>query len=423
MSNIRTGVLRAVRLLPDAVKIGAAEDKTDFPTDHVAEQEENQISNEDLSEDMSSFSGSQVQFKTLEKKREENQKSYPSKNTENNAKQPTEKGPDPLLELKKQITDLRDSLSAAETAKADLTGKLASTERELGSVREACAQKEREVEAGAEAAKEQARTAGHEIGHSEGLESGYKDGIDKAKTEISEQYREKFSDLVKSFEGIASNLESKFTELVTLNSPRMLRLWQDMLEKMLQRELNVTPDAVLDVLSSVLSRLSDKNRILIYVAPEDLEILQDSLKGEFEDVLRGVKRLDVKPDASVDKGSCIVETDLGIYDARWRTQLDQIDGVFEKLLVQLGKPPKLKTEVHARPKKPIDADIEDISEDISTENTPEDVLEDDYVPEAEEDSGDSEASVAVTPQPKKFVPNKKAPAAKTLVSKKKSGTK
>ncbi|GHS89757.1 hypothetical protein AGMMS49957_13650 [Synergistales bacterium] len=404
MSNIRrTGVLRAVRLLPDAVKIGIDE------TALSADQEEEQISNEGSPDDLSVFSGSQIQLQAIEKKREENQKVDISKNTsksaenetDNTTKKQIEKEPDPLLELKKQIAELRDSVSSAEVAKADLTGKLASTERELGNVRDACAQKEREVEAGAEAAKEQARAAGREIGHSEGLERGYKDGIEKAKAEISEQYREKFSSLIKSLEGVSLSLESKFAELVEMNKPRMLRLWQDMLEKMLQRELNVTPDAVLDVLSSVLSRLSDKNRILIYVAPEDLEILQDSLKGEFEDVLRGAKRLEVKPDASVDKGSCIVETDLGIYDARWRTQLDQIDGVFEKLLVQLGKPPKPKTEVHARPKKPMEFG-EDSDEDEALDAEP---LE-------------SETPAVATSQPKKPAPKKRTPSVK-----KKIGTK
>ncbi|GHS93978.1 flagellar assembly protein FliH [Synergistales bacterium] len=405
MSNMRQGVLRAVRLLPDAVKIGNIEDKAALSAD---QEEEQNSYDEESPESLSSLSGSQVQFQTIEKKREENQRNGASGNAESK----TENVPDPLLELKKQISELRDSLSAAEAAKADLTGKLAATERELGSVREACAQKERDVEAGAEAAKEEARAAGREIGHSEGLDSGYKDGIEKAKVEISSQYREKFSRLIATLESISGNLESKFTDIVELNKPRMLRLWQDMLEKMLQRELNVTPDAVLDVLSSVLSRLSDKNRILIYVAPEDLEILQDSLQGEFEDVLRGVKRLDVKPDASVDKGSCIVETDLGIYDARWRTQLDQIEGVFEKLLVQLGKTPKLKTETHTRPKKLVDADIE--TGPAPTED--EDALENDV------DSDDA-LEVSDVASPKKPAPRKKAPSAKTSSAKKKPETK
>jgi len=131
----------------------------------------------------------------------------------------------------------------------------------------------------------------------------------------------------------------------------MLRLWQEMLKKMLQREASLAPDAVLDVLSDVLSRLSDKNHILIYVSPEDMGLLQASLSQDFEDVLRGVKHLELKPDASVDKGSCIVETNLGVYDARWRTQLDQIETAVESLFQKLGKPPQVKKTARARVQK------------------------------------------------------------------------
>jgi flagellar assembly protein FliH len=86
--------------------------------------------------------------------------------------------------------------------------------------------------------------------------------------------------------------------------------------------------------------VSDKNHIVIYASSEDVELLQDRLQGEFGDVLRGAKHLELKPDTNVDKGSCIVETNLGVYDARWRTQLEQIGMVVEKLLQQLGKAPQ-----------------------------------------------------------------------------------
>jgi flagellar assembly protein FliH len=250
--------------------------------------------------------------------------------------------PDPLEELKNQMESLRKSLSDAEAARTQLTERAASAEAELAKVKEAAAQKEREMAAGIEAEKERARAEGKELGHAEGLESGHREGLEKARAEISEQYREKFAALAERLEGVSAKLEKNFSELTALNEPRMLRLWQEMLEKMLQREMILEPEGVLDVLSDVLTRLSDKNHVLIYVSPEDLGLLQESLGGEFEDVLRGVKHLEMKSDTNVDRGSCIVETNLGVYDARWRTQLDQIDAEIEKLFQKLGKPPKPK---------------------------------------------------------------------------------
>jgi flagellar assembly protein FliH len=249
---------------------------------------------------------------------------------------------DPLKDLKNQIESLQKNLSDAEAAKAQLLEKIASAEAETAQVREASAQREREAAAGIEAEKERARTEGRDRGYAEGMDSGYKAGLEKARAEMSEQYREKFAGLAETLEGVSAKLEAHFAELASLNEPRMLRLWQEMLKKMLQREMILEPEGILDVLSDILARLSDKNHVLIYVSPGDLSLLQESLRGEFEDILRGVKHLELKSDTSVDKGSCIVETNLGVYDARWRTQLDQIDGEVEKLFQKLGKPPKIK---------------------------------------------------------------------------------
>ena len=306
MSSLRQGVLRAVRLLPNVVKIGV-EPETALPSI----QEEEQLLN-----------GASVS----DPKRED------LLILENSDKK-----------LKDKITELQENLTGVELARLQLENKIASLEKELANVKETAVQREHELTAGVEARKEQARVEGYAQGHAEGLENGHKAGQEKAHVEAASQYREKFSVLVGLLEGMSTRLEENFAELTSLNQPRMLRLWQEMLKKMLQREMSLTPDAVVNVLADVLSRLSDKNHILIYVSPEDIELLQEKMQGEFEDVLRGVKHLELKPDTNVDKGSCLVETNLGVYDARWRTQLEQIDTAVEKLFQKLGKTPKPKT--------------------------------------------------------------------------------
>lgn len=301
MSNLRQGVLRAVRLLPEVVKIGI---ETETALSSV--QGEEQLLNEEVSA-----------------KKEET----------------TFTPPDPMAELNERIAALQKAVDAAEASKRQSQEKISALEAELAGVRDAATRREREMAAEVRAAGEQARAEGSARGHAEGLENGYKAGLEKVRAEIETQYRDKFANLVAALEGVSAKLEENFAELVALNQPRMLRLWQEMLEKMLQRETTLTPDAVLKVLADVLSRLSDKNHVLIYVSPEDLALLEDRMHGEFEDILRGVKHLELKPDTNVDRGSCLVETNLGVYDARWRTQLEQIDSAMEKLFRKLGKAP------------------------------------------------------------------------------------
>lgn len=195
-------------------------------------------------------------------------------------------------------------------------------------------------------------------GEAEGREAGHAEGLRTAKVEVEALYLKKLGGLVAFLESIAARLEADFSELVALNQPRMLRLWFGMLERMLKREVELKPDAVLPVLADILTRLSDKNSVVIYVSPEDIGLLQNSLDREFEEVLRGVRHLELKPDTNVDRGSCIVETGLGVYDARWRTQMEQVESALEKLFQKLGKPPrkpslrKKKGDEKASPSEP-----------------------------------------------------------------------
>ena len=250
--------------------------------------------------------------------------------------------------MNEQIVKLGARLSDAKRVEQGLLEKVASLEAELAEAKNTFAQKERELTASVEAARGQARAEGKALGHAEGLKSGHEAGLTKAHLDVEGQYKEKFSGLVAVLEGVSVRLEERFADLVAQNQPRMLRLWQEMLKRMLRREMRLDPDAVLNVLSEVLSRLSDKNHVLIYVSPEDMGLLQASMNQEFEEVLRGVKHLELKPDASVDKGSCIVETNLGVYDARWRTQFGQIEAAVESLFQKLGKPSQIEEAEPAR---------------------------------------------------------------------------
>ena len=307
MSSVRQKVLRTVRLLPEAVKIGMESEAALSLPALPLERGEEQRSNE----------GEAVLEAPTPRERDENE------------------------ELREQIGDLRRRLDDAERRNADLSREKAELEAEAERLRLDYAERERALESRVQGEGERAREEGRLQGEAEGRESGHAEGLRTARVEVEALYLKKLGGLVSLLESIAARLEKDFSELVALNQPRMLRLWFDMLGRMLKREVELEPDAVLPVLADVLTRLSDKNSVVIYVSPEDIALLQNSLDQEFEEVLRGVRHLELKPDASVDRGSCIVETGLGVYDARWRTQIEQIESSIEKLFQKLGKPARM----------------------------------------------------------------------------------
>ena len=325
-------MIRAVRLLPDVVKIGIEREPA-----------------------LASDYGEEQAFLSIDENLSKKEGNLPV------SSQPEEEQALPLKELQNLLAELEEQLKAAKAKEQVLAVKVSSLEAEISAVKSECAQKERDFTNNVNAAKAQARAEGMGQGHEEGLQKGYNDGLAKAQAEVEEQYRGKFSSIATTLEGMSASIEKQFAELVELNQPRMLRLWQGMLKKMLLHEMKMTPDGIFKVLADVLSRLSDKNHVLIYVSPEDIGLLENRLDGEFGDILRGVKHLELKPDAHVDKGSCLVETNLGVYDARWRTQFEQIDSVVESLFQKLGKPPQAK--VKEKRERTVKKDVKDVKKD------------------------------------------------------------
>ena len=302
-------VLRTVRLLPQAVKIGILESEIKQSGTKPPEPKQN----------------------TPEKKptQQPAPKVVQVKMSERNSKE--------LEELTVQIKTLTNSLSNAEVANAELTEAKKKLESEIGGIKSDYEKRRRTLESEAQANAKKIADKAREQAITEGQVKGYEEGLQKARTEIEQEYSEKFSALAGIIENVGKKLDENFAELVKLHQPRMIRMWSEMLKRMLFRQVELNPDTIDTVLSELLSRLSDKNQILIYVSPDDMKHLEGQLDKKFQEALRGAKRVELKSDPNVQNGSCLIETSLGVYDARWKTQMSQVEAVVDEVFQQSSK--------------------------------------------------------------------------------------
>lgn len=302
-------VLRTVRLLPQAVKIGILESEIKQDGTKPAEP------------------------KTPEKVQSpEAPRKAQVKVPERYAKE--------IEELTAHVKMLANSLSTAEVKNMELSEDNMRLQGEIGAVRSDYEQRRKKLENEAQANAKRIADKAREQAATEGQIKGYEEGMAKARAEVEKEYQEKFAALAGVIENLGKKLEANFAELVKLNEPRMIRVWTEMLRRMLYRQVELNPETIDSVLSELLSRLSDKNQILIYVSPDDMKHLEGELDVKFRESLRGTKRLELKSDPNIEKGSCIVETGLGIYDARWKTQMTQVESVVDEIFQQIGKEDK-----------------------------------------------------------------------------------
>jgi len=228
-----------------------------------------------------------------------------------------------LAETEARVLAL-DGMLAEERARAE--AERARAEAALRSLRDEVAAEKAEIASEADRIREEARRKGHE----EGFAEGKREGEAQARAEQEAAYRARFDGLVALLERTLAALDASREALISLHEPQMIRIWQVLLSRMLAERVRLDPGTVRRVLADLLRRLADRERVLIYLHPEDLAQVRGH--PDLVDLLRGVKRLEYVADPHVDPGSALVETNLGVYDARWRTMLERIAEEVEGLL-------------------------------------------------------------------------------------------
>jgi len=241
----------------------------------------------------------------------------------------------------------RSALEVAEAEVKKLRSELKFSEENLSVAREECKDLRLRMESEREAldrernefransakeadqAREAARTEGREQGHA----TGYSEGLAKAEADMRREYEGKFSHALALLGEMASSLSASRENLANGHSSQLIRLWEMMLRRMLITSVDMDPRVVERVVHDILKRISDRERIIVYLNPEDVAMIEES-KESLIDSIRGVKFFELLSDDHVDRGSCLIETNLGIYDARWRTQLEQVSSEVQGLLLE-----------------------------------------------------------------------------------------
>jgi flagellar assembly protein FliH len=170
-------------------------------------------------------------------------------------------------------------------------------------------------------------------GHEEGFAGGYSEGLASAEAEVRAEYEGKFANALSMLSEVSTALFAAREELALAHMPQLVRLWEIMLKRLLQARMELDTEAAKRVLEYILKRVSDREKIIIYLNPADITVVETD-RDDLMESIRGVKSLEILSDDHVDRGSCLVETNLGIYDARWRTQLEQISAEVQGLIME-----------------------------------------------------------------------------------------
>ncbi len=102
-------------------------------------------------------------------------------------------------------------------------------------------------------------------------------------------------------------------------------------KKIVGKELEVHPDAIVDIILQALAPITQNHRIKIYVSKEERETVE-AHKPKIRAILEQVESLSILDRPDITPGGCIIETEAGIINATIENQWRALEAAFEKYM-------------------------------------------------------------------------------------------
>lgn len=156
-----------------------------------------------------------------------------------------------------------------------------------------------------------------EAAKAEGYEEGKREGMEQATSQFADSM-DTLNQAVVARRKIIKDAESE-----------ILRLSLKVAEQIIKSEVSLHRDVCLNIVSEAISRISDREQIIIRVNRDDVDQVK-KYKDRIAGLVDGVKSLTILEDSHVEPGGCIIETNLGYVDARISTKIKAIEESFRK---------------------------------------------------------------------------------------------
>lgn len=113
----------------------------------------------------------------------------------------------------------------------------------------------------------------------------------------------------------------------------VIALALEVAKKVIHHQIQQTPEIIETILKDAIQKVTDNDKIVIIVNKEDIQYakrFQEELQRQFKEF----KDVKVIEDPNIQRGGCLIETDLGFVDATIQSKLTIIQEAFSRLSTQ-----------------------------------------------------------------------------------------
>lgn len=143
-------------------------------------------------------------------------------------------------------------------------------------------------------------------------QQGYEDGRTEGKLEHAEKMLETVMSSVEFIEGIESTLVNIVGQAI----------------RKIVGELD-DADRIVRIVRTALVNVRNQQHVTVRVAPADAAAVEKALAAMLQSAPGRSSFLDLVPDARLDRGACLLESELGVVDASLETQLKALENALQ----------------------------------------------------------------------------------------------
>ena len=107
-------------------------------------------------------------------------------------------------------------------------------------------------------------------------------------------------------------------------------------KKIVGRELELSENTIVDIVSNSLKAVVTHKRITIYVNKKELESLEKN-RQKLKDIFENLEILTFRERSDVEPGGCIIETEGGIINAQLENQWRILENAFDRMMMIKSK--------------------------------------------------------------------------------------
>lgn len=160
---------------------------------------------------------------------------------------------------------------------------------------------------------------------------GYREAKEKTRRDVEREYTDK---LVRKYEEvykILQQFDESFIDYEKAFEKLVIETAFEVAKKIVQRE--ISNDTIINEnVRIAINKIMGANEVRLKLNPSDIDEMTEASKN----LIHGgsFNKIKIEPDARIEQGGCLIETEIGSVDARISTQLSEIQKQLEDSLIK-----------------------------------------------------------------------------------------